>query len=29
MSSVDWFSGFIAMLGLDEKKAFTVNGDIF
>ncbi len=29
MSSVDWFSGFIAMLGSDEKKAFTVNGDIF
>jgi hypothetical protein len=29
MSSVDWFSGFIAMPGIDEKKAFTVDGDIF
>jgi len=30
MSSVKWFSGFIAaMLGIDEKKAFMVNGDIF
>ena len=29
MSSVDWFSGFIAMLGIDEKKAFTAKRDIF
>jgi hypothetical protein len=28
MSSVDWFSGFIAMLGIDEKKAFTAKRDI-
>ena len=29
MSSVDWFSRFIAMLGIDERKAFTVKGGIF
>lgn len=29
MSSVDWFSGFIALLGIDEKKAFTAKRDIF